>query len=371
MTTDPLTETSAVAGASATPASAASKRAQRESGLMNLVRTGHLPLLILVFVAGIVSLGIEVSGGRLMAPYFGTTDLIWAMQIGSTLIYLSIGYWFGGRLADRYPSERVLCAITAVAGVATGLLAFVSGPVLRLALPLLDGLNLGSSLDNGSSGVVLFGVSLLMAVLLFSIPVTLLGMVSPFAIRITVASVGSAGTRAGSLYALSTVGSILGAFLPVLWLIPWIGVRRTLLALAVALILASLWGLVSHWRWLNAASVALMLVFLLLPSVASLGPLKPTPPNLHYLYDEETPYNYIQVVKDANGTNFLLMNEGAGAEHSWYNPNYILSPGHYWYSDYMLTAPYFNASPDAWKVRKVAIVGLAGGTMARQFDAVF
>src|SRR6185437_16839837 len=84
-------------------------------GRLGTDRALHSYLLILVFIAGMVSLGIEMCGPRLMAPYFGTSLFIWANQIGFTLLYLSLGYLIGGRLADRHPNPRVLCALTAVA----------------------------------------------------------------------------------------------------------------------------------------------------------------------------------------------------------------------------------------------------------------
>src|SRR5215472_5921404 len=89
---------------------------------------------------------------------------------------------------------------------------------------------------------------MLAVILLFAIPVTFLGMVSPFAVRLSVRQVGSSGRSAGNLYALSTAGSILGAFIPVLVLIPGIGVRRTLLATSACLLFASIWGLDSWIR---------------------------------------------------------------------------------------------------------------------------
>jgi spermidine synthase len=317
--------------------------------------SARLPLLALVFVAGVVSLGIEMCGPRLMAPYFGTSLFIWANQIGFTLLYLSLGYLIGGRVADRYPDPRVLCALTAVAALATGLIPFVSQPVLGWSVAGLNPAN-----PNGS----VFVGSLISVILLFSVPTILLGMVSPFAIRLSVDSVGSAGRNAGSLYALSTTGSILGAFLPVLVLIPAWGVRRTLLAMCVALVAVSLWGLVPRVRVAASLPAAVLLVPLLLPQVAPLGPLKNLPGLIYY---DESLYNYIQVTRDSSGTTRLILDEGAGAVHSIYSPQQILfGPG--WYTDYLLAAPYFNA---AGQVHRLAIVGLAGGTIARQFTAAY
>ncbi|HZC78560.1 MAG TPA: fused MFS/spermidine synthase, partial [Ktedonobacterales bacterium] len=93
--------------------------------------TARLPLLALVFVSGMTSMALEMCASRLLAPYFGTSLFVWANLIGLVLIYLSAGYFFGGRLADRYPSRRLLCALTAAAALATGVIPFISHPVLE------------------------------------------------------------------------------------------------------------------------------------------------------------------------------------------------------------------------------------------------
>jgi spermidine synthase len=315
--------------------------------------TARLPLLALVFVAGMTSMALEMCASRLLAPYFGTSLFVWANLIGLVLIYLSAGYFFGGRLADRYPSRRLLCALTAAAALATGVIPFISHPVLEWSV---------SGLDTANAGV--FYGSLLAVILLFSVPVTLLGFVSPFAVRLSVDHVGSSGRSAGSLYALSTGGSIIGTFLPVLVLIPAWGVRRTLLAACVTLLAASLWGLRGTVRLGVTLPGALLLVPLVLPQLAPLGALKSTP---GLIFEQESLYNYIQVVREPDGTMELVLNEGH-AIHSVYNPSQILTG---WYWDYFLAAPYFNAGAAAGRVRRVAVVGLAGGTIARQYTAVY
>jgi spermidine synthase len=311
----------------------------------------RLPLRALVFIAGVVSLAIEMCGPRLMAPYFGTSQIIWATQIGFTLLYLSLGYFIGGRLADRYPQASVVCGITTVAAVATGLIPLISRSVLDWSV---------GGMTNANPSVF---ISALIAVnLLFAVPTILLGMVSPFAIRLTVEQVGSAGRSAGSLYALSTLGSIIGAFLPALVLIPAWGVRNTLYAACIVLLVASVWGLRLRGRAVSVALGALLLV----PMLAQ-GPLKSRP---GLIYEQESLYNYIQVVREADGTHNLILNEGAGAIHSKYHPDRVLF-GSSWYAEYLLMAPYFNEGFTPEKLRRIAIVGLAGGTLARQYTAAY
>lgn len=321
---------------------------------------GRAPLLILVFTGGMASLAVEMLGPRLMAPFFGQSLFIWANQIGFTLIYLSLGYYIGGRVADRWPSARLLCGVTTVAALFTGLIPFISKPVLHLAAIALN-----SQIPN------IFVGSLFAVVLLFSVPTILLGMVSPFAIRLTLDAVGSAGRSAGDLYALSTLGSIIGAFLPVLVFIPDLGVQRSFFIISVALLAVSLWGLLPRERVAAAIPGALLLLSLLAPQLVALGPLKSVS-GIGYgqiVFQKESVYNYIQVIRTSDGTMDLVLNEGQ-AIHSTYNPARTLNgPG--WYTDYALVAPLFSDEPVTNMRPRLAIVGLAAGTIAKQYTAAF
>ncbi|HEX6556351.1 MAG TPA: fused MFS/spermidine synthase [Ktedonobacteraceae bacterium] len=304
-------------------------------------------LIILVFISGMTSLALEMCASRLLAAYFGTSLFIWANLIGLILVYLTVGYFIGGRLADRYPSEQVLCTITAMAALSISILPFISQVILTWSITGLEQVS-----------VSIFFSSLLGTILLFAVPVTLLGLVSPFAIRLLTKEVGRSGKTSGSLYAISTLGSILGAFLPVLWLIPAFGVRRTLLIFGVILFAASLWGLRQRWR----PAFSLVLIALVLP----LGPLKNIP---DLIYEQESLYNYIQVTQLPDGTRELILNEGQAIHSIYYpNPKTVLTG---WYWDYFLAAPYFNAGFTPQKLHRVAIIGLAAGTIAHQFTKLY
>ncbi|HEY7127093.1 MAG TPA: fused MFS/spermidine synthase [Ktedonobacterales bacterium] len=334
-----------------------------------------------VFLSGLCGMAIEMCAARLLAPYFGTSQVVWANLIGLILLYLSLGYFLGGRLADRFPSERVLALLLLVAGLFMAIIPFVSQPLLQQSVVGLGQVNVS----------ILVG-SLESVLLLFSVPVTVLGMVSPFAIRLTMREVQSAGKSSGSIYMLSTLGSILGTFLPVFLFIPTIGTRRTFLVFALVLFLAAFWGLrssVAAWRigqygrgqhvsgakaptgagrFQQAVLQVALAGVLLVPSSALLaapsGPLKAIP---GLIYEQESLYNYIQVTQSADGTRQLILNEGQ-AIHSIYNPQQILTG---WYWDYFLAAPFFTPGFQPSQLGRVAIIGLAGGTIARQFTAVY
>ncbi len=198
-------------------------------------RTGYL--LLTVLVSGMTSMGVEMAASRLLDPYFGNSILIWANLIGLVLIYLTAGYYIGGRWADRDPRPSTLYQITAWAAFFVGVIPFVSSPILRWSM---------AGFANYSVGIL--AGSFLGVLILFCLPVTLLGCVSPFSIRLALTDIRQGGNIAGKIYAISTLGSILGTFLPVLLLIPQIGTRRTFLCLSAALLLVSLGGLAQESR---------------------------------------------------------------------------------------------------------------------------
>lgn len=190
-------------------------------------------LIIQVLVAGAASLSVEFSASRLLAPYFGTSLFVWANLIGLILLYLTIGYYFGGRLADRRPRPALFYALTIVAAVLIGMIPAISRPILNWSLFAF-----------ATFSISVFYGSLASVILLFALPMILLGCVSPFAIRLSVEQVDTSGRTAGRLYAISTAGSIAGTFLPVLWLIPTYGTYATFFITAATLLLFSLLGLV-------------------------------------------------------------------------------------------------------------------------------
>lgn len=311
-------------------------------------------LFFIVFVAGMASLAVEFSASRLLGNYFGTSNLVWASIIGLILIYLTAGYFIGGTWADRSPKLETLYSILAWSSLCIGLIPVASRPVLRLAANAFDKLELG----------VLFG-SFISVMILFILPVTLLGTVSPFAIRLSIDDPAHAGRVSGRIYAISTLGSFIGTFLPVLVLIPTVGTYRTFLILSSILMLSTLVGI-----YLNGG-IKKLVRFLWMPLVIialfifGLNGTDKTSPGL--LYEGESSYNYIQVIQEGD-YRLLRLNEGQGV-HSIYHPTELNFNGPW---EQVISAPFFNQSPVmSENVKSIAIVGLAAGTTARVALAVF
>jgi spermidine synthase len=307
-------------------------------------RSERALLPLLVFVVGTASLGAEIAAARLLAPYFGASTIVWANTIGVVLVALSVGYWFGGRYADRHPHMRGLCLLVLAASVLIAAVPFAARPFLGFSVDAFDTVSVG-----GFAGS-LFGVLVLVAV-----PVTLLGAASPWAVRLAVRETEHAGEVVGRLYAISTAGSLFGTMIAALLLIPLLGTQRTFLVFAFSLALVAAAGL--GWRF--AALPALLALAISAP----VGTIKAADTGT-VLYEAETTHQYARVVEREDGSRALELNEGQ-AVHSLYRPDSYLT-GDYWDGHLYLTF----AGPDRPPSR-IAILGNAGGTVARAYGHFF
>src|SRR5512138_1062440 len=310
-------------------------------------------LLFTVFISGMTTLAAELAASRLIGNVFGTSNIVWACIIGLILIYLTFGYFLGGKWADANPTPLALYRVLAWGAFTLGLVPYIAGPVLRSAASAFELLQVG-----------VLGASFAAVLILFSVPVTLLGTMSPFAIRLSIDDPANAGKISGRIYAISTLGSFIGTFLPTLVTIPAIGTKNTFLVFSLALLFVALAGL---WKF---ASRRDLLMYIWMPVVivilAILFRGQALKHNTGQVYETESAYNYIQVVEQ-NGFTILRLNEGQGV-HSIYNPNTLQYNGPW---DQFLAGPYFYANLKPSDIKRVAIVGLAAGTTARQMTAVY
>jgi len=174
-------------------------------------------LYLTVTITGAAVMILELLGTRIIGPFYGVSLYVWASLIAVTLIALAIGYFLGGYLADRVPALR-LSHVILVAALGTAAIPFLTGPILRLTDPL--GLRAGAFTS---------------ALLLFTLPLTALAMVGPYVIKRATRDLNGVGTVAGSVYAVSTVGSVAGTLLLGFFLLPLFGTRTILAALSLML----------------------------------------------------------------------------------------------------------------------------------------
>jgi spermidine synthase len=300
--------------------------------------------MVLVFVAGGVLMGLEIVGSRVLAPHFGNSVFVWGSLISIFLSALSIGYYVGGWVADRHPSQRLLNAIC----VAVSILIF---SVAVLAQPVCNGLiAIGAGEQTGP---------LLASVVLFLPASVGMGMVSPFAVRLATRSVESVGTAAGTLYALSTIGSIAGTLLTTFILIPWIGMGSIIQGLAGTMLLVAL---LTAPRTRGSSTAARLLVFALLAILSLLWepPLNTTlASGDRVVLAEETPYHHITVIDNRlTGTRQLRFDRyvESAIRHA---PPY---PSQCVYTDYFHLAFLIQPRPE-----RALFIGAGGGVGPRAF----
>ena len=180
---------------------------------------------IVVFICGALVMSFEILGSRVLAPNFGNSVFVWGSLISVFLAGLSAGYYYGGRIADKNPSTRKLALIILVPSI-----LFITFPLY--GTPISDWIFL---MDMG------IRTSTLMAsIILFFLPAVFLGAVSPYTVKLLICSLHTSGKTVGTLYALSTLGSIFGTLLTSFYLITIAGVKIIIMMQGVILIIISI-----------------------------------------------------------------------------------------------------------------------------------
>jgi len=289
-------------------------------------------------------MAMEIGASRLIAPFFGTKLFVWTNVIGVVLIALSIGYYVGGKISDKRPEIEVLLWLLCIAGVIFAIVPFLASP-LALAIKF-------ALFESASASSMIVVGSFLLILVLFAFPLLLLGMVSPYVIKLYANSTEHLGEQAGSIFALSTIGSILGTFLPTLWLIPTIGTRWTILIFAFVLVLTAGVGLYKYKRYIFIVTAFIVFGSLSVFEIAS----------AQSIYRGESAYQYIEVI-DMKDQRLLVFNEGLGVQ-SMYSPDKIFFGFYY---------DYYAPLPRLFEKERVdiGILGLAGGTLSRALSTIY
>lgn len=304
-------------------------------------------LLWSAFITGLSVMAVELAASRLLAPYFGTSILVWTNLIAVVLAGLSLGYWLGGRIADRRPEPRLLYSILITAGLFLAAVPWLMKPLAYA----LDDIVTGTA---GATGIIVS--SLFATLLLFGAPMALLGIVSPLIIKLRSLTHPEVGSVAGSVFAISTVGSILGTFLPALWLIPWLGTRLTIFLFAVLLMVT---GLIGMGRWRKGA--AALAFFAVVGAALNQLPIKTT---RHAIYEDESSYQYIQVVDSPSGLRSMRFDGGAGSQSVRQKDGGLTHA----YFDYFTLLPTLLPEKNP---KDILVIGVAGGTVLSQIERFF
>ncbi|MCI0699415.1 fused MFS/spermidine synthase [candidate division KSB1 bacterium] len=297
-----------------------------------------LYLYVVVFISGAAVLAVEILGTRILGPFYGVSLFLWSALITVTLAALSLGYAVGGRWADKNATLSRLCILVAGAGAWLLLIPWIKQPLLMLTESL------------GLRFAVLSA-----AFVLFAPPLTLLGMVSPYAIKLKTASLSVVGRTAGNLYAISTVASVVSALLTGFFLIPNVGVERLTLAIGALLLITAAIGLFTDKKSKLAAFGVTGILFLIVAVIWSL-PSNNAAPEKGLLAVEQSPYAEIRVL-DTQNRRYLLID---GGTHTIVDPSTWQS--HFPYVAVMdLTKSFFE------KPEELLLVGLGGGSVVKNF----
>ena len=285
-------------------------------------------------MSGASILALEIMNSRTLAPYYGNSLFVWGSLIGVVLTGLSLGYYYGGKKADLNPSYVAFSTLIFVAGVYVFLTTIGSTTIFLVVLASRLGERFGP---------------LLASILLLGLPSILLGMVSPYAIRISAKEIGSVGKTAGNLYAISTMGSIAGTFITVFILIPEAPLTTNLYGISIILITVSLVGLSSRRKGLAAIALAGSIALIMSPPAPVPGVLE----------QRDTMYHRVVVWDDTvTGVRTLLLDNNFHSAMDLRDPERVV----YLYTGFFNIG--FAYNPD---VKEVLFIGGGGFSGPKQF----
>lgn len=304
---------------------------------MNRIKTYFLYLTI--FITGAVILIIEIAGTRILSPFYGSTIYVWSSLITVTLACLALGYFVGGKVADRKPELKMLYFVVFLAGLITFLIPKVDAWVLLWSYRF----------------DMIWG-PLLATVILFSLSLFSLAMVTPMAVKLKTKALDYLGTTAGSLYAISTVGSLAGALLTGFCLIPNLGVTIIIDSAAIVLMIISVIWLVINQKFLKLFfSLVLVAILFIIPASQPFLSDKSK-----IIYQTSSFYGNIKVV-DRSGARYLLIN---GIPQSGINK--ITKKSTLPYTNDILLARFLTPQ----ELNKALLLGLGAGTIAKQLKEI-
>ncbi len=296
-------------------------------------------LYVLVSISGAAVLALEILGTRLLGPFFGVSLYLWSALITVTLASLAAGYALGGRWADRRPLLSRLGALFAAAGLWVLIIPWIKHPLLQL----IGGMGLRSAV-------------LVSAVVLFAVPLTLLGMITPYALRLKATSVDHVGRDAGNLYAASTIASVVAALATGFWLLPSLGVLRLTLFVGVVLLVGSalaFWGVRRTGSENRRVASSAALLFFLMAAAAGYGVVRAEVPPRSLLFKCDSPYSEVRVLQHEDGR-YLLLDGGVHTVEGFGQ-----GESHHRYVPVFESLEYLFDEPG-----RMLLLGLGGGVVA-------
>ena len=288
---------------------------------LNPLRKKFFHLCLVAFGSGAVVMSMELLVSRILTPVFGSSTYTWGSLIGLVLTGLSLGYFLGGKIADKDPKFRKICSLVFSAGLYIVFIPFIAPGILGFTLNALP--------QNQFS-------SLFATFALVFFPTVLLGFVSPYAIKLGTETLHKVGNVSGTLYSISTIGSIVGTFLTIFVLIPTTEIRTVLFGLGITLMAISLLGLRT---WPKIITIA-VIVILFTPSSSIVTGLMPHTGTV--VLETETEYSHLDVVDSSDNKRTLYLNGMRHSQMDKDNPNDLILK----YSKYFHLGALFNPQLD-------------------------
>lgn len=329
-----------------------------------MTRTERAAVYVVVFLSGALLMSLEIAAFRIIGKTFGAALRETTAVIAVFLAAMSIGYWAGGRAGDRWPRPETLLAV------------LFGAAALLLLVPPLDG---WISPRIAASSLQLSTHAFLATTLLFALPTVLFASVSPIAVRLFTTSAGTSGSTAGSISAVSTIGSIAGSVLTAFVLIDWLeSIARTVLVVSLSACVTAVVLMIATARRLSADATtrsvlrrsAVFVGAVTILALSAFGFVRSTAleesllaplPGRKILFTGDSPYHRVTVTEHGD----LRLLSFASATQSRMRVGDPFGPG----------VPYTDAAHIAKlmrpNVRRILIIGLGGGTNAKQFTRYY
>ncbi|MCX8131642.1 MAG: fused MFS/spermidine synthase [Clostridia bacterium] len=306
------------------------------------------------FFCGMSVMAVELSATRMLATTFSSSSIIYTIVIGLIMISLSIGNVIGGRSADKQKNADKLYFMIGIASVWIAIIPVIGKYVTVLSAAIFVFILPENLIVAGS---------ITSCLIIFSFPLVIMGMVSPYLVKLGLKDISNSGKTAGEIYALSTIGSIIGTFVPTFVTIPTLGTSKTFFVFAIILNLISLYYFVTNKRKIIRSVITTLIIITL-----ALAPLNSSYAfwEKNIVYEGESMYNYLKVTEYKDSV--ILSTNVAFGVQSIYKKNNTLS-GYYY--DYGLMAPFFIRDTSFDKKLNVLILGLGTGTYAKQCKRYF
>ncbi len=251
-------------------------------------------IVFTVFICGATLMSLEILAGRALSPNYGNTIFVWGSIIGTFLMSLGFGYYFGGKLADKRPNKRVLSYLLIITAILVFIIPYITKPLLRLI----------DTLPNSIA-------PLIAVMIIYFLPSLLHGFVSPFAIKVSTKNLAEIGRMSGKLYAWATIGSVFGTFITTFVLIIFLPINTIYYFLGIILLLTAF--LLSARNYLIIVIIIIIFIgtcFIPNQSASEKNKISAEEKVDIIVTTIESPYGQVKV-RDFNGVRSLYIDGGA------------------------------------------------------------